>query len=108
MRFPHTWTCTRTGTGSQDPDTGAWTPGAPASVYDGPADCQDEGEETSRDPQGRLIVRSVSRLFLADESKTAAHRTGDVGVVTWEDGTADDAEVVQVRRLDGTLRLRWL
>lgn len=108
VRYPHTWTCTRSGAGSQDPDTGAWTPGADTTVYNGPADCQDEGTETSRDAEGKLVVRSVSTLFLEDEGAAPDHQEGDVGTVTWEDGTTDDAEVVRIRRLDGSMELRWL
>lgn len=108
MRYPHTWTCTRSGEGSQDPDTGEWTPGTDTTVYDGPADCQDEGSETSRDAEGRLVVRSVSTLFLEDEDAAHDHRTGDVGTVTWEDGDTDDAEVTAIRRIDGRMELRWL
>lgn len=108
MRYPHQWLCVRTSGGSQDATSGKWDPGAANVVYSGPADCQDGGERESRDSEGRLVVESVATLFLKDASASADHRTGDVGTVTWEDGSSDDAEVVEVRRLDGTLELRWL
>lgn len=108
MKYPHNWRCTRPGEGTQDPDTGAWTPGEPTVVYDGAADCQDAGTESSRDPEGRLVLRSTSKLFLARESAAKDHQQGDVGVVTWEDGSTDDAEVSLVRYLDGTLELDWV
>lgn len=111
MKYPHHWLCLRPDAatpGTQDPTTGALTGAGTLTVYDGKADCQDEGEETSRDAEGRLLIRSVSRLFLADTSKIGAHKAGDVGTVTWEDQTTDDAKVVSVRRLDSSLELEWL
>lgn len=108
MRYPHTWTCTRSSGGTQDPDTGEWTPGATTTVYSGPADCQDEGETIRRDADGRPVTMSEAVLYLADETAVADHRPGDTGTVTWEDGTTDDAEVAKVVRLDGKIHLKWL
>jgi hypothetical protein len=111
MRYPHVWTCTRpdpANPGTQDPGTGAWTPGGTLPVYDGAADCQDEGETIQRDADGRPVSTSEATLYLADESRAAAHRIGDTGTVTWEDGTTSDAEVARVVRLDGKLHLKWL
>lgn len=111
MSYPHRWVCTRpdpTDPGTQDPDTGAWTPGSGTTVYDGEADCQDEGETLRRDQDGRPLQSSEAVLYLEDESKVADHRPGDTGTVTWEDGTTSDAEVVRVVRLDGKLHLGWL
>lgn len=108
MRHPHRWTCTRSGTGTQDPGTGAWTPGADTTVFDGPADIQDGGEETSRDTEGRLVVRSIAVMFLDPEEAAHDHVVGDVGTGTWEDGSTDDAEIVNIRRIDGRMELKWL
>lgn len=77
-------------------------------VYDGPADCQDEGETIRRDADGRPVAMSAATLYLEDESAALLHDAGDTGTVTWEDGSTDDAEVVKVVRLDGKLHLKWL
>lgn len=106
--YPHRWRVVRAGAGSQDPDTGAWVPGAGEVVYDGAADCQDEGETVRRDTEGREVAISDATLYLADERAAARHKVGDRGVVTWEDGTTSDAEVARVVRLDGKLHLKWL
>lgn len=111
MRYPHRWTCTRpdpANPGTQDPDTGAWIPGGTLPVYDGPADCQDEGEVMSRDPDGLPVTTSEAVLYLEDEAKAPLHVVGDTGVVTWEDGTTSDAEVARAVRLDGKLHLKWV
>lgn len=108
MSYPHRLLVTREGAGAQDPDTGAWTPGAPVSVYDGEADVQDEGETIQRDSDGRPTKVSDATAYLADESGIGSFREGDVAVVTWEDGTTADAVVQRVVRLDGKLQLGWL
>ena len=111
MKYPHSWRCVRDdpdNPGSQDPDTGEWTPAADTVVYDGAADCQDEGEVLQRDAEGRAVTMSEAVLYLEDEAAAPDHEPGDVGTVTWEDGSTDDAEVQKVVRLDGKLLLRWL
>lgn len=111
MRYPHRWVCRRQDPGApgeQDPDTGQWVPGGQVAVYDGAADCQDEGEAMSRDSEGRAVTVSDAVLYLEDESRTAAHRPEDVGTVTFEDGSVRQAKVAKTVRLDGKLHLRWL
>lgn len=108
MSYPHRLLVTREGAGSQDPDTGAWTPGTPVTIYDGPADVQDEGEAIQRDSDGRPTKVSDATAYLADETGMGAFKERDVAVVTWEDGTTSDAVVQKIVRLDGKLHLGWL
>lgn len=77
-------------------------------IYSGLADCQDGGREIARDGEGHLVVRAPAVLYLKERDTAQAHRVGDVGVVTWEDGTTDDAEVALIDRLSNLLELRWV
>lgn len=90
MTYPHRWRATR---GS-------------AVLYDGVADVQD-GETIRRDPEGLPMERGA-RVFLADERPVGTFRIGDVGVVTWAPSDTARAQVVDVRRLDGSLLVRWV
>lgn len=108
MSYPHRLSITREGTGSQDPDTGAWTPGTAVMIYDGPADVQDGGETIQRDSDGRPTAVSDATAYLEDERAVGSIYVGDRAVVTWEDGTTADARVLKVVRLDGKLQLGWL
>jgi hypothetical protein len=108
MSYPHHLLCTREGTGAQDPDTGAWTPGAPTTVYDGAVDVQDEGETIQRDSEGRPTQVSGGTAYLEDESAIGDFAIGDRVTVTWEDGTTADAVVQKIVRMDGKLQLGWL
>jgi hypothetical protein len=109
VSYPHRWRAERIPPGgTQDPDTGKWTAPYARVLYDGPADCQDEGEVIGRDMDGRPVRSGDAVLYLANEAAAPLHIPGDTGVVTWEDGTTANAEVVRVVRLDGKLLLRWL
>lgn len=108
MRYPHQLVITRPGAGAQDPDTGAWVPGAATTVYDDLADVQDAGVVVEQKADGTPVRRSDAEVFLKDESGIGGIKVGDDAVVTWEDGTTADAKVSLVRRLDGALGLEWV
>jgi len=110
MRYPHRLLITRAvaGEGTQDPDTGESTPGSTSRIYNGKADVQDEGKALSREPGGRPTEMSDAVAYLEDESAIGTIKTGDLALVTWEDGTTADAMVQKVVRLDGTLFLKWV
>lgn len=108
VRYPHRLRIADRAAGSQDPDTGAHTPGAETVLYHGGADVQDEGETMRRDSEGRPLATSEAVAYLESESPIATLRPGLACTVTWEDGTVSDAEIINAVRLDGKLHLRWL
>lgn len=109
MRYPHTLLISRPGEGgTQDPDTGAWIPDDPTTLYDGPADVQDEGEVLSRDEEGRPSQTSDAVAYLEDESAIGSIEPGDDAHITWEDDSEADARVQRVVRLDGKVHLEWV
>lgn len=109
MRYPHAIRVERAGeiTGS-DPDTGAPVYAPPVVLYDGEADVQDVGEVLDRDPEGTPTERSDATVFLADETALPTLEKGMTVHIDWRDGTTDDATIAKVRRMDGTLLVRYV
>lgn len=108
VSYPHRFRVATTAVGVQDDDTGAYTPGSETVLYDGFADVQDEGETMRRDADGRPLTMSEGVIYLEDEAAVATLSPGLPGVVTWEDGSTSDAEILRAVRLDGKLHVRWL
>jgi hypothetical protein len=112
MTYLHRLVVTRpaAGGGTQDSDTGVWTPG-PAGVqtlYDGLADVQDAGESIPRNASGMPTLNSEGTAYLADEKRAYNIQPGDAVVVHYPEGYTADAQVGFVRILDGVLLLRFL
>ena len=118
-RFPHRLRVTRPnpatpGSGDQD-DDGVWVPTVDPNVpgeitlYNERADVQDDGATVTRDrTTGVPVEKADAKAFLRIPGAVAAIKRGDIAHVTWEDGTISDAEIVDVVRLDGKLRMNFL
>lgn len=98
---------TRAGSGGTTDDEGNYTPSAATTVYNDAVDAQDAGQVVMRDAAGVPTVTSDVTLFLKDESKISSIQEDDIVIITWEDGTTDDARVQRVRRIDGSILCRW-
>jgi hypothetical protein len=112
-RYPHGITVTRAaaGTSAGDMVGGAWIANplvTPATVYSGPADCQDTPKALARDTDGIATITADAIVFLPRGVSAALFLPEDHCVVTWEDGTTDDARVMESRRLDDRIALEWL
>lgn len=95
------------GGGTQDEETGGWTPGGSADVYNGPADVQDQPRALSY-ADGRPTQTSDAEVYLADPGAVPLVRIGDLAEVTWEDGSTMDARVIRTERLSSVLFLERL
>lgn len=96
-------------TGTQDPTTGVFTPAETPDlpdyfvIYDGKADVQDKPIVMVRDQVGQPVETADGVIYLKDETKTKHIKPDDIVVVTYADGEVRDAEVTQVRRVDGAI-----
>ena len=113
LKYPHTITITRPtpGVSAGSMVSGVWVPNVTATlvaVYTGVADVQDTPKVLLRDASGVPVIVSDATVFLADGVNAAIVHEEDFVTVTWEDGTTDDARVMQTRRLDDRLALQWL
>jgi hypothetical protein len=90
--YPHKLTISRGGAGSQDLETGAWTPGeADTILYTGVADIFDPnaGNIWQRMNEGLEQDTESWRAYLSDNVSEAVLRSlkeGDQALVTWENG----------------------
>lgn len=109
--FPYRLTITRPseGGGTQDPETGVFTPGsADQVIYDGPADVQDAGEAMPRTATGQPVKEADATAFLKNEDAALLIAADDKAVVTYPDGvTYAEGEVRFVRELDGVVLIRY-
>ena len=106
--YPHRLRITRPGTGgSQDPDTGEWTPATEVVAYDDWADVQDAGEAVPRTATGQPVKESDATAFLKDEEAGLEIAVDDKAVVTYPDGRYAEGEVKFVRDLDGAVLIRY-
>jgi hypothetical protein len=113
VRYPHTITVTRAPAGvpAGNMVNGAWIANPlvnPTIVYAGAADCQDAPKSLRRDLDGVATISADAIVFLPRGVSAARFLVEDHCVVTWEDGTTDDARVMESRRLDDRLALEWL
>lgn len=97
---------------TQDPDTGRTTDvnllDDDTTIWEGRCDVQDKGEVIQRDQAGQPTLESDATCFLAKERAVSIVNINDRVTVTWEDGSTQNAVVLQKRRLDGALLLRRL
>lgn len=117
MRYHETLVITAPGSvaGAHDPVTHVFTPGGvDTTLYDGSADVQDVGLAVRRDPTDQAVIQSDARAYLRKETALAAieatRKSGQpmTAVVTWRDGSTQQARVDRVRRLDGAVELTWM
>jgi hypothetical protein len=54
------------------------------------------------------VYVSKVTVYPEDERIAAYVETGDIVVITWEDGLVVQASVVEGRRLDGAIPVRWV
>jgi hypothetical protein len=101
--------------GAQDPDTGAYTPPAspddePTVIYDDRADVQDRAAIVRLGMLGGSSPDVEALAFLRRRGAIGYIRVGDLGTIIWDDDerTRQSCEVLSVRRLDGSLELRYL
>jgi len=97
------------GGGTQDPETGVFTPSGPATlVAEGWFDVQDAGEALPRSSTGQAVKDSDSTWFAKDEAIILALEPGDVGTVRYPDsGLTAEGEVKFVRELDGAVLVKY-
>lgn len=98
---------------NQDPDTGRTTGDAnltddDTTIWEGKCDVQDRGEVIQRDQAGQPTLESDATCFLQKERAVSIVNVNDRVTVTWEDGSKQNATVLQKRRIDGALLLRRL
>ena len=120
MDYPHLITIKRPANagvdptpGDQDEDTGLWEGDTDPSddyttVWKGRCDCQDKGEVILRDSSGAPTLESDAVCFLSNQRAVTWVVPNNIVTITWEDETEQDARVLQVRRLDGSLLLQRL
>lgn len=98
--------------GGYTDDDGIWHDDPAASdtvtLFDGPADVQDGGAMFNRDKSGEIVDRSDAVAFLkqAKVITSLSRKTGLKAEITWEDDSVSLADVVEVRRLDGSIWLK--
>lgn len=105
MKYPDRLVVTRAGAGTTDEDTGDFVPGVATTVYDGPADVQDEPRVLERNAEGIPTKVAYATAFLKDESRMRNFREGDACAIVFGDGFEEDAEVLRVNRFEGSLYL---
>ena len=102
---------TTTPSGTQEA-SGVWTPtpGVPQKtiLYDGPADVQDVLDRDDRDTSGLPAPQANGVAFLQIETDIGKIDVGDKCLIFWSDRSQEQALVVEVRRLDGSLMLNRL
>ena len=98
--------------GDPDPETGLIPDCPPGSDYqvvlEGLADVQDKPTILMRDAAGLPTLTADAVCFLADEKPISLVKPGDTVIVTWQDESTSDAEVMKVERFEGTMYLRRL
>jgi hypothetical protein len=96
--------------GSQNAETGAWTPAAvnPVVIYEGRCDAQDKGKVLTRDAAGNPMVTADISVFLPKRGAIGESdiRQDDTATITWEDGGTTVGQVLRADRLDDSLYLR--
>jgi len=96
--------------GTQDQDTGVWTPGSTATsvLYQGPADVQDVGTVLARDPTGEPTDVSDATVFLEDDSVIPDLKSSYRIDITYRSGKTQSGQIKQARQLDGAVLIEWL
>jgi hypothetical protein len=87
------------GAGTQDPATGAYTPPAATTVYDGACDAQDVARVLRRDAAGIPTLVADAQVYLPWTSWPAV-REEDRVALTFADGAQVQCRVLGLRRLD--------
>jgi hypothetical protein len=97
------------GAGTQDPETGVFTPGgADQVIYDGKADVQDVGETVPRTATGQPVKEADATAFLQNEDAALLIAVDDKAFVYYPNGDFwAEGEVRFVRELDGTVLIRY-
>lgn len=92
--------------GTQDPDTGAWTPdGAASTLYDDECDAQEmspKGLELAKSIDGVRDLQNVLEVYLKDESKLSSIPINASGTLT-RNGVDLPVKVIAKRVIDGVL-----
>jgi hypothetical protein len=116
LSYDHTVVVSRASAGTQDRDTGAWTPGAPTQLYSGPADVQDmPSRELMRMQAEEPQQMADARIYLPDtiagqewNDEMLTIQTEDDVLVTYPGGAIRGAKVRKVRWLDGRIDVKLL
>lgn len=108
MKWPHQVRIERPGdaAGSQDPDSGAWTPGPDGQrvLYDGDGDLQHKTRQIRKDADRDVTVISDADLFLRDETDLWTLKTDDrVYIVDLEAFVEITAKLVDIDHLSGRI-----
>lgn len=105
ISYPDRALITRNATGTQDPNTGHWTEGNRALIYDGAADVQTEGRALRRaidgDPDGN--INAV--MFIEETIFVPTVKPEDDVEVTFEDGVKMQGKVRSVSRLGDVISM---
>jgi hypothetical protein len=92
--------------GTQDPDTGAWTPdGAATTIYDDECDAQEmsqKGLEIAKSIDGVQDLQNVLEVYLKDEYKLNSIPINASGTLT-RNGEDLPVKVMAKRVIDGVL-----
>ncbi len=111
MKYPHHLRVTRQGSGgTQNPDTGEWTPPVEAVLYDGPADYQDKSVVVERDADGTPTRSADGTAYVPDYQRKSVRlmQPGDHAVVRFpasEGGGVEDAAIAETQVMDGAVFL---
>lgn len=107
---PHwVWIQEPGGADTRDPTTGRWIPAPASLIYEGPADVQDAGAVLSRDTLGQPVLTSDAKMFLPRSAQPMKPIKAKQTVkIDWKTGELSDAEIVQYRRMDKVVFLRFV
>lgn len=101
-------------TGGSSSDDGVWTDDVSLDteepVFEGPAEVQDGGRMFDASKEGQLSIESDAVAFIREfrDIEPFVNRTGMRAKITWASGQIDIADVVRIRRLDGTIWMKRL
>lgn len=107
VSFPDTLLLTRPTAGTQNAETGAWTPGTPTTLYSGACDAQDMPQITERDEAGAATQVADLKIFLPWDAWITTARAGDVVQVTYADGATMTGTIKGARHLDRALMVAF-
>lgn len=104
ISYPDRVIVTRAEPGTQDPDTGAYTPGSSVTLYDGPGDVQLGGRALQRAIDGDPGGNVGALIFLQESILVPSLRPEDkVRAVLYEDEAVKEGRVRTVSRYEGSI-----